>query len=172
MTSLDFGPSCDSSHVIKPSGLEQARSIRSQSEYCPPAPIPPDRRLGLATLLLTLARNPLECWAAECFRQSIVRVRIPFCPAFLIHDPVAIKRILVDNAGNYIKDPIQKRILSAGLDDGLLSADGERRQVQRRTLAPLLARKTISACSAAGCLLASSSWQDHRPPTISLLRLR
>jgi len=93
--------------------------------------------------LLTLARNPLECWAAECFRQPIVRVRIPFCPAFLVHDPVAIKRVLVDNAGNYIKDPIQKRILSAGLDDGLLGVEGERWQVQRRTLAPLFARKTI-----------------------------
>ena len=70
---------------------------------------------------------------------------IPFYPAFLIHDPVAIKRILIDNAANYIKDPIQKRILSAGLDDGLLGVDGERWQVQRRTLAPLFARKTVSA---------------------------
>src|SRR5439155_10479830 len=107
MTSMDFG----SPPATKPSGMERARSVCSPSEYCPPAPIPPDSRLRLATLLLTLARNPLECWAAECFRQPIVRVRIPFCPAFLIHDPVAIKRILVDNAGNYIKDPIQKRIL-------------------------------------------------------------
>src|SRR5206468_12215716 len=98
MTSLDFGPSRDSSPVTKPAGMDRARSVRRPSEYCPPAPIPRDRRLRLARLLLTLARNPLECWAAECFRQPIVRVRIPFYPAFLIHDPVAIKRILIDNA--------------------------------------------------------------------------
>src|SRR5581483_8075709 len=116
MTTLDLGSSCGSPTVTEPPGMERAPSVRGPNEYCPPAPIPPERRLGLARLLLTLARNPLECWAADCFRRPIVRVRIPFCPAFLIHDPVAIKRILVDNARNYIKDPIQKRILSAGLD--------------------------------------------------------
>src|SRR4051812_27428054 len=119
MTALDLGPSRDSSPVTKVSGSERARPVCGPSEYRPPAPIPPDRRLGLPRLLLTLARNPLECWPAECFREPVVKVRIPFCPAFLIHDPAAIKRVLVDNARNYVKDPIQKRILSAGLDDGL-----------------------------------------------------
>lgn len=99
--------------------------------------------------MLTLARNPLECWPAECFRQPIVRVRIPLCPAYLIHDPTAIRRVLVDNAANYVKDPIQKRILSAGLDDGLLGVEGERWQVQRRTLAPLFARRAVGSFTAA-----------------------
>lgn len=152
MTSLDFGPARDSSLVT--SGTGRTRPIRDESEYRPPAPIPPERRLGLARLLLTLARNPLECWPAECFRESIVRVRIPLCPAFLVHDPAAIRRVLIDNAGNYVKDPIQKRILSAGLDNGLLSVEGERWQAQRRTLAPLFARKTVNTF--AGAMLSAA----------------
>ena len=70
-------------------------------------------------------------------------MRLPFCRAFLVSDPSAIKRVLVDNAENYGKDSIQRRILSAGLADGLLGVEGNRWQAQRRTLAPLFARKTI-----------------------------
>lgn len=147
MAFLELGPSRNGLRVAMRPGTGRLRT--SPDEYCPPAPIPPDRWLGLPRLLLTLARNPLECWAAECFRQPIVRVRIPFCPAFLIHDPAAIKRVLVDNAGNYVKDPIQKRILSAGLDEGLLGIEGERWLVQRRTLAPLFARRSVNSFAAA-----------------------
>ncbi|MCK1730361.1 cytochrome P450 [Bradyrhizobium sp. 142] len=112
-------------------------------EYCPPAPTPLEHRLGIPRLLLTLKRNPLECWSADFFREPISRVRLPFCQAFLVNDPSAIKRVLVDNAENYDKDSIQRRILSAGLADGLLGVEGNRWQAQRRTLASLFARKTI-----------------------------
>jgi len=84
--------------------------------------------------------------AAIClpfFCEPIARVRLPFTEAFLVHDPAAIKHVLVDNAANYRKDPIQRRILATGLADGLLSVDGERWEVQRRTLAPLFARRTV-----------------------------
>ena len=79
------------------------------------------------------------------FEQPIARVKLPFLDAVLVHDPAAIRRVLVDNPGNYRKDPIQRRILSAGLSDGLLSVEGERWEVQRRTLAPLFARRTVTA---------------------------
>ncbi|WP_407174775.1 cytochrome P450 [Bradyrhizobium sp. STM 3562] len=66
-----------------------------------------------------------------------------------MHDPVAIKHVLVDNAANYRKDPIQRRILATGLSDGLLSVEGERWEVQRRTLAPLFARRTVTTFTSA-----------------------
>jgi hypothetical protein len=78
-------------------------------------------------LLSTLKRNPLECWSADFFREPIVRVKLPFADALLVHDPVAIKHVLVDNAASYRKDPIQRRILATGLADGLLSVEGEER---------------------------------------------
>jgi cytochrome P450 len=113
--------------------------------FRPPAPRPPEGRLGLIRLLSRLKANPLECWSAEFFREPIARVKLPFTEAFLVHDPLAIKRVLLDNAGNYRKDPIQRRILSTGLADGLLSVEGERWDVQRRTLAPLFARRTVTS---------------------------
>jgi cytochrome P450 len=51
--------------------------------------------------------------------------------------------VLLDNADNYGKDRLQRRVLSAGLNDGLLSAEGDQRRSQRRVVAPIFARRTV-----------------------------
>ncbi|TWB63066.1 cytochrome P450 [Bradyrhizobium sacchari] len=114
-------------------------------DYSPPAPVPPQSRLGLIDILIRLKRNPLECWSEDFFRDPVCRLRLPFLDAFLVHEPKAIKRVLMDNAKNYPKDAIQRRILSSGLADGLLSVEGERWEIQRRALAPLFARRTVNS---------------------------
>jgi len=94
--------------------------LHRREENCrPPAPCPPPHRLGVLELLTRLRRNPLECWSEEFFHEPIAKVRLPFLDALLVHDPQAIKRVLMDNAKNYPKDKIQRRILSSGLADGL-----------------------------------------------------
>jgi len=107
-----------------------------------------------------LKRSPLECWSAEFFREPIVEVALPFARAYLVNDPHAIKRVLVDNADNFRKDPIQRRILSTGLADGLLGVEGDRWQVQRRMLAPLFARKAVTTFEAA--MLSGADWTADR----------
>ena len=134
--------------------------------FRPPAPRPPEGRLGLIKLLGKLKTNPLECWSAEFFREPIARVKLPFTQAVLVHDPLAIKRVLLDNTANYRKDPIQRRILSSGLADGLLSVEGERWDVQRRTLAPLFARRTVTSFTEAMLRAAdrlSDKWRGFAP---------
>jgi cytochrome P450 len=136
--------------------------------FRPPAPWPPPARLGLIALLGTLKRNPLECWSADFFREPIAKVRLPFTEAFLVHDPSAIKHVLVDNAGNYRKDPIQRRILATGLADGLLSVEDKRWEVQRRTLAPLFARRPVASFTDAmltAADLLTDRWRRVEPNT-------
>jgi cytochrome P450 len=111
--------------------------------YCPPAPKPQPRPLGPIALIRTLKRNPLECWATQHFERPIVAGGLPIGHVLLVHEPGAIRRILLDNAANYRKDRLQRRVLSAGLNDGLLSAEGEQWRLQRRVLAPMFARKTV-----------------------------
>jgi cytochrome P450 len=111
--------------------------------FRPPAPAPPPKRLGLIDLLQALRRNPLECWSEDFFREPISRVGLPIGGVFVLNDPAAIKHVLVDNATNYQKDPLQRRVLSAGLADGLLSAEGKRWEIQRRALAPLFSARTV-----------------------------
>jgi cytochrome P450 len=115
----------------------------SPSLYRPPAPAPQPKPLGVLGLISTLKRNPLECWARDHFEKPIVVGGLPFKHVLLVHEPAAIRRVLLDNAGNYQKDTIQRRVLSSGLGDGLLSAEGEQWRIQRRTFAPVFARKTI-----------------------------
>jgi cytochrome P450 len=121
---------------------------RLERRFCPPAPAPLPSRPGLLELLARLRRNPLECWSADFFQEPIAKVRLPFTQAFLVHDPDAIKRVLMDNAANYRKDTIQRRILSSGLSDGLLSVEGDRWEVQRRALAPIFSRRTVASFTA------------------------
>ncbi len=111
--------------------------------FRPPAPVPPPRRLGPIGLLQALRRNPLECWSEDFFREPISRVGLPIGQVYVLNDPAAIKRVLVDNTANYRKDPLQRRVLSAGLSDGLLSAEDKRWEIQRRTLAPLFSARTV-----------------------------
>jgi cytochrome P450 len=94
-------------------------------------------------LLRTLKRNPLECWAAEHFERPIVSGGLPIGHALMVHEPGAIRHVLLDNAANYRKDRLQRRVLSAGLSEGLLSAEGEQWRLQRRVLAPMFARRTV-----------------------------
>jgi len=122
---------------------EQGDRLPPECAYCPPAPRPQARPLKTWALIRTLKRNPLECWAAPHFERPIVRGGLPIGHVLLVHEPGAIRRVLLDNAANYRKDRLQRRVLSAGLNDGLLSAEGEHWRLQRRVIAPMFARKTV-----------------------------
>ena len=125
----------------------QAASTRDQSSvgqaHIPPAPRPQAQPLGPIALLRTLRRNPLECWATEHFEQPIVSGGLPIGHVLLVHEPRSIRQVLLDNAANYRKDRFQRRVLSAGLSDGLLSAEGEQWRIQRKVLAPMFARRKV-----------------------------
>jgi len=125
----------------------QAATIRDQSSagqaYIPPAPRPQAHPLGPIALLRTLRRNPLECWATRHFEQPIVSGGLPIGHVLLVHEPRSIRNVLLDNAANYRKDRFQRRVLSAGLSDGLLSAEGEQWRIQRKVLAPMFARRQV-----------------------------
>jgi cytochrome P450 len=116
---------------------------RLSQPYIPPAPTPQPDKLGAIALLRTLKRNPLECWATQHFEEPLVSGGLPFGHVLLVHDPDSIRRVLLDNAANYRKDRFQRRVLSAGLNDGLLSAEGEQWRVQRKVVAPIFARRRV-----------------------------
>jgi hypothetical protein len=42
----------------------------------------------------------LECWAAQHFEQAIVAGGLPVGHVLLVHEPAAIRRVLLDNAAN------------------------------------------------------------------------
>jgi cytochrome P450 len=105
--------------------------------------------LGPLALLRVLLDNPLEAWTEAHFNEPIVMGGVPFVRIAVVSEPSAIRRVLLDNSDNYKKDWIQRRILSAGLSDGLLTAQSSQWRKQRRMLAPLFVPKAISRFAAA-----------------------
>jgi cytochrome P450 len=138
----------------------------SAQDLRPPAPIPGDQRRGLIALIRALRENPIETWTAPFFEQLAVAERLPFGRAITISDPVAIQRVLLDNAMNYRKDRLQRRIISKGLSNGLLTAESEQWRVQRRTLAPLFSRRRIQSFAPTMMRVADAyvaRWREGEP---------
>jgi cytochrome P450 len=121
----------------------------STDAFYPPAPPPRLTPLGSLALLRVLANNPLEAWTKAHFEKPIVLGGLSIGRVALVNDPAAIRRVLMENSQNYHKDWLQRRVLSAGLTNGLLTAEGNQWRIQRRALAPLFARRTILSFSVA-----------------------
>lgn len=111
----------------------------------PPAPAPLDAPLGPFSTMRALWRNPIETWTKYHFEQPVIVGPSVLGTVAVVNDPPAIRRVLVDNASNYRKDALQKRLLGPGLRDGLLEAEGEDWKIQRRTLSPLFSPKTVAS---------------------------
>src|SRR5438046_1030563 len=112
-------------------------SIYTEASFAPPAPIPHPSPLGPIALLKALWTNPLEAWAEPHFSQPIVTANLGMRQVVIVNEPNAVRRVLMDNAGNYGREPVQRRIMSSSLRNGLLMADDDQWKRQRRILAPL-----------------------------------
>jgi cytochrome P450 len=113
--------------------------------FRPPAPAPRRTPLDLFEFLKAARANPLTTWMVDHFEQPIVSGDGVLGRVTVVSDPAAIRHILVDNAANYRKDDLQRRVLAPGLGNGLLTAEGEEWRLQRRTLAPLFNPRTVTS---------------------------
>jgi cytochrome P450 len=119
---------------------------QSSTLFRPPAPTPrqgppPD----LIEFLGDLRKNPLTTWTRDHFEHLVVAGESVLGRVTVLSDPAAIRHVLVENAANYRKDDLQRRVLSPGFGgDGLLTAEGETWRLQRRTLAPLFNPRTVA----------------------------
>lgn len=107
-----------------------------------------ERPLSRLEQMWWLANNPIQSWIRPHFEMPIVSGPSLVGPMALINDPAGIRHVLVDNAANYEKDPLQMRVLAAGSSpgagEGLLIARGELWRRTRRTLAPLFTPRRVA----------------------------
>ena len=114
-----------------------------------PGPVPLEGPLGTFALLRALRANPVATWTTLHFDRFVVSGTGVLGRITVLSDPALIRHVLVDNAANYPKDDLQKRLLSPGLGKGLLMAEGEMWRGQRRALAPLFSPRTVAGFEAA-----------------------
>lgn len=122
----------------------EARAERL-SLFRPPAPAPLDAPLGPFSTMRALRRNPIETWTKWHFELPIIIGPSILGTVAVISDPAAIRRVFLDNAANYSKDSLQRRVLGQGLKEGLLVVEGEDWKTQRRILAPLFTPRTVAS---------------------------
>ncbi len=111
--------------------------------FRPPAPRPLRRPPDLFAFLKAARTNPLTSWTEEHFERPILAAQGVLGRVTVLSNPAAIRHVLVDNAKNYRKDDLQRRVLAPGLADGLLTAEGDEWRAQRRALAPLFSPRHV-----------------------------
>ncbi|WP_409018780.1 cytochrome P450 [Brevundimonas vesicularis] len=100
---------------------------------------PPRRteRMSLIPFLLQSWRDPLQIWGEVHFKELYVDGESPLGRTLVVSDPVGVRHVLTDNALNYEKGDLQRRVLGPMLADGLLLTEGEQWRRARRLMAPL-----------------------------------
>jgi cytochrome P450 len=138
--------------TVLPSGADRSPASRGPRA---PGPAPLQAPLGAVRLLRALRRNPVTTWTRLHFEKPIVSGRSILGRIVVLSEPALIRHVLVDNAANYWKGNLQRRLLSPGLGSGLLLAEGEPWRGQRRALAPLFSPRNVQGFQAAMATVAS-----------------
>jgi cytochrome P450 len=108
------------------------------------APFRPEGRIGLRQLLRLVRENALAMHSAEDFDQDIIAQRLLWRRTFFVNEPGAIRYVLLDNAANYRKSELSRRLLEPGLGRGLLTSEGETWRRHRRIMAPAFDPRSIA----------------------------
>ena len=145
---------------------------RAAGLYVPPAPRPLEQPPDLFAFLKSARTNPLTSWTREHFERPILAGSGVMGRITVLSCPDAIRHVLVENAANYRKDDLQRRILAPGLAEGLLTAEGEKWRAQRRAIAPLFTPRTVAGfvpamSAAADRLLRRMSRREGRTLDVS-----
>ena len=91
----------------------------------------------MAREFLSIRTNPLGFLQRAWQRYGdVVQFPIPSPPSYLVNDPAAVRRVLVEVPREYSKSTIQYRSLAAVTGNGLLVADHDRWREQRQLVQP------------------------------------
>jgi cytochrome P450 len=110
-----------------------------------PAPMPPPRRLSFFEFVRALRESAIDSFAQEAYEVDIIERKIFGRRLYVVNDLAAIKHILIDNAANYQKTEITRRVLEPGLGKGLITSEGETWRQHRRAMSPAFDHRSIAA---------------------------
>lgn len=96
----------------------------------------PEGRMGFRQFMRVIRENALATHKPQNFSADIVTNRILWRRTFIINEPSAIRHVLLDNATNYTKSEVSRRLREPGLGRGLLTSEGETWRRHRRIMAP------------------------------------
>jgi unspecific monooxygenase len=111
--------------------------------FIPPHPPVPAKELPFLQFLRAIRTNALTMWTERAYEEDVLVRRFLGRSHILLNAPDAIHHVLVDNPANYRRSPASIRILRPITGNGLLLSEGDDWRLQRRTIAPSLAPRTL-----------------------------
>jgi cytochrome P450 len=99
-------------------------------------PVRPAGQPNFRQFLRLVRENTLATYRPEAFDEDIIAGRLLWRRRFIINEPSGICHVLLDNAANYRKSELTRRLLEPGLGRGLLTSEGETWRRHRRIMAP------------------------------------
>jgi cytochrome P450 len=112
------------------------------------------------------ARTAVYGWSELAFTGTHIRRNVLGYRVHIPLEPDSVQRVLLDNAVNYVKPDIVKRLLKPMIGRGLLSSDGALWREQRKIVAASFAPAAIDALVpvfARAARAAMASWQPDSP---------
>ena len=91
------------------------------------------------------ARTAVYGWSQLAFDSWHIKRVVLGYPVHIVLKPEWVQRVLLDNAANYAKPRLVKRILAPTIGDGLLTSDGELWRAQRRIVAASFTPPAVDA---------------------------
>jgi cytochrome P450 len=126
-------------------------------------PVPPKGRPSFPMLMLRMIGNPVASWGEDFYEEPVVRYQWLGRDALFVMDPALIQTILLDDAANYSKQPLNDDVFGAAIGGGLLNAEGKEWRWQRRLAAPLFRAEDVLAyvpIFAAACEPVLQRWRE------------
>lgn len=122
-----------------------SKAVTLVDQTAPVLAAPPARkgRLSFFALLRGVGDNAIATYPEEAFERDFIASRMLWRHRFIVNDPAGIKHVLLDNAANYTKTEITRRILEPGLGKGLITSEGETWRRHRRIMAPSFDHRSI-----------------------------
>lgn len=107
------------------------------------APEPPGPRTRPLNLLFRARENWIASFGEDAFDEPVLERRALWRRNLVLNDPAALRHVLLDNAANYSKTRIARRLLEPGLGKGLITLEGDEWRRHRRIMAPAFDHQSI-----------------------------
>jgi cytochrome P450 len=107
---------------------------------------PPLKQASLWKRVRATAGNPFEIVPIAAYEESLFWTHTPLLGTMvMVNDPEGVRRVLLDNVGNYPKNDFEIRFFSAMFGEGLLSAGDTKWRTHRKVMAPSFGGKSVAA---------------------------
>ena len=122
---------------------QNSETLKSEKSgyFYPPHAKPLTGNEGFVRATWMFLRNPIEGFGPMAYNQPIVSVPSFGKKLHVITDPEGMMQVLAAEANKFTKTAIDARILGPATKEGLLSVHGEQWKRQRKSVAPMFAKR-------------------------------